>query len=258
MGFTSRLIPHWVKQIRDVYNDASALNKNLWHVSDNERHTREIQSVKCNSDTGIIAQDHTFSIVKNYPATLGATACWDVATSTGEIACAVLVPTTKTIHLSHAAMQLAKRDGFSPKALYSDTWPNKKEYWESLFPGIEGRLGLFHYEKRIISTLRKKHIDYMDALTDLLSALYVYCPQDYERLLTALKEGTLSQSGKKYTSEEVAALRGTKLFRDRYAKFLRKEMREHQTMVQMLDDWFCKYKVTSSDNSRPGRGFIHS
>jgi hypothetical protein len=98
--------------------------------------------------------------------------------------------------------------------MYSDTWPNKRDYWESVFPGIEGLLGLFHFEKRIVSTLRKKHIDYIEALTDLLSALYTYCSQDYEKLLSVLKDGTLSPTGKKYSVEEIHDLEGTKLFRD--------------------------------------------
>jgi hypothetical protein len=115
--------------------------------------------VKCEGAATVFAQDHTFKIVKNYPNSFGAKACWDVATSTGEIASAVLVPTTKTIHLSHAAIQLSKRKAFNPKAIYSDTWPNKSDYWESLFSGIEGRLGLFHFEKRIVGALRKKHVD---------------------------------------------------------------------------------------------------
>jgi hypothetical protein len=111
--------------VRKAYDMAVSTSKNLWRISDHDRHTREIQSVKC---TGIFAQDHTFEVVKNYPKSLGAKAVWDVATSTGEIASAVLVPSTKTIHFAHAAQQMAKREGFSPTALYSDTWPNKKEF----------------------------------------------------------------------------------------------------------------------------------
>jgi hypothetical protein len=50
------------------------------------------------------------------------------------------------------------------------------------------------------------------------------------------------------TAQDIADLQGTKLFRDRYAKYLRKELLGPETMRQKLDDWFCKYKVTSSDN----------
>jgi len=114
-------------------------------------------------------------------------------------------------------------------------------------PDIEGRLGLFHCQQRIISTLRKKHVDYFQAVTDLLAALYVCCSEDYENLLSALKDGTLSRKGKKYSSEEMSDMKRSKIFRDRYAKYLRKRLHDKETMVQGLDDWFCHYKVSSSD-----------
>ena len=224
---------------------------NRWGISDFERHTREIQDVKV--EGGIFAQDHTFEPIKNYRKDLGAKAAWDVATQTGEIATVVLVKSTKTEDFSHAAQQLLKREHFNPQVMYSDTWPNKKEFWNQL--GVEGRLGLFHYQKRIISTLKKTHIDYFDAITDLLAALYAYCPEDYEKLLSALKDGSLSRTGRKYSSVEITQMKGTKTFRDRHAKYLRKQMYEKQTIRQMLDDWFCKYKVTSSDpENRPAHG----
>ncbi len=85
----------------------------------------------------------------------------DVGTENGEIASAVLDHTTKTKDFAHAAQQLMKRPGFNPKAMYSDTWPSKDDFWNEMCPGVEGRLGLFHYQKRIISTMRKDHIDWL-------------------------------------------------------------------------------------------------
>jgi len=238
--------------IRDMFDAASSSRTNPWRVSDFDRHTREIQGVSCN---GVFAQDHTFEAIKNYQKRVGAKAAWTVGTGTGEIACVALVPTTKTKDFSHAAAQLMRRHNFNPKVMYSDTWPNKNLFWSNICPDVEGRLGLFHFEKRIISTLRKKHIDCYDAITDLLNSLYVYHAPDYERLLAALKEGTLSSTGHKYTSDEIADLKSSRLFRDRYSKYLRKKLHSTQTIVQNLDDWHCKYKVTSSDaDTRPARG----
>ena len=217
-----------------------------WRISDHDRHIREIQSVEC-TGSGIFAQDHTFQVTKNYRKSLRATAAWDVATSTGEIASAVLVRTTKTEDFAHAAQQLLKRKNWNPRAKHSDTWPNKKEHWNLICPGIEGRLGLFHFQKRIISTLRKKHVDYFEAVADLLAALYVHCADDYENLLSALKNGTLSRTGKRCSSEEIADLKRSRVFRDRHAKCLRKQLHKEETIVQALDDWFCWHKVMSSD-----------
>lgn len=96
-------------------------------------------------------------------------------------------------------------------------------------------------------------MDYLQAIRDLLSSIYVHHPPDYENLLSALKEGTLS--GKKHTSEDIADLKAGKLFRDRYSKYLRKTIQEPQTIQQNLDDWFNRYKVTSSDpTNKPAAG----
>jgi len=98
-----------------------------------------------------------------------------VATSTGEIATAVCVPSTKTIHFAHAAKSLSKREGFAPKVMHSDTWPNKESFWKYILGcDFQGRLGLFHFERHILSTIRKKHIDFLDTVTDLLSASYEF------------------------------------------------------------------------------------
>jgi len=207
-----RQCPPMGDTIRDLYDDAASSSTNPWRLSDHDRHVREMQSVKC---TGIFCQDHAYQVCKNYGKKLGAVAAWDVPTGTGEIASAALVRSTRTEDFAHAAQQMVKRKGWTTTVKHSDTWPNKKEFWQLICPGIEGRLGLFHYQQRIISTLRKKHVDYFQAVTDLLAALYVYCSEDYENRLSALKDGTLSRKGKKYSSEEMSDMKRSKIFRDR-------------------------------------------
>ncbi len=237
--------------IRDTYDTACSNSFTSWGISDHDRHTREIQAVRCGL---IFAQDHTHEVTKNYfqKKTIGATALWDVSTETGEIASAVLVPTTKTIHFSHAAAALTRRECFSPAAMYSDTWPVKSDFWNQLFNSkLEGRLGLFHYIQRITKTLKKKHTDHFIAVNGLLNCIYHYNVDDYEMLLKALKEGTLST---KYSDEDVRALRATKAFRQRYDRYLRKEIRPPNIMASMLDDWFDRFKCSASECSRPARG----
>jgi len=144
--------------IRDAC-DAACSNSNApWRLSDHDQHVHEIQKVNCNS---IFAQDHTHKLVDNcyQKKGLGAFALWDCANENGEIASAVLVPTTKTIHFAHAAQSLTRRTGFNPKATHSDTWPAKSDFWALLFDGILGRLGLFHCTQRIARTLKKNHVD---------------------------------------------------------------------------------------------------
>lgn len=106
--------------IRDTYDKACSSNNTPWKISDHDRHVREIQNVGCRS---IFAQDHTHKVTDNYyqKKTLGAFALWDCANENGEIASAVLVPTTKTIHFAHAATALTRRPTFQPMAMHSDT-----------------------------------------------------------------------------------------------------------------------------------------
>jgi hypothetical protein len=237
--------------VRSIYDTASASANNSWCVSDHDRHTREIQKVGCNF---VFAQDHTHSVTRNYfqKTRLKANALWDVATETGEIACAVLVPSTKTCDLSHAAIQVSKRSNFNPVAMYSDTWPAKSDYWDLLFPqGLEGRLGLFHFIQRITRTLRKTHPDHFMAVNSLLHCVYRYEEGDYDRLLKALREGTL---GEAYSDEDISDLKQTKVFRQRYSKYLRKQIRPTNIICSMLDDWFIRFKCSSSDPSVPAGG----
>jgi hypothetical protein len=199
-----------------------------------------------------MAQDHTFDVVKNYVRRLGAFALWDVATETGEIATAVLVTSTKTQEYAHAAEQLIARTAFAPAAMYSDTWPAKDDFWIELLGEDIGRLGLFHFLRRILKTLRQNHKHFHRALTDLLFAIYTFYPDDYEKLLTALKNGTLN--GKLHSETDIAELQATKKFRQRYNKYLRKEIREAQTIATNLHQWHAKYKVKASEGATPAEG----
>jgi len=92
--------------IRDSCDKACSNRNNPWLTSDHDRHAREIQSV---GSALIFAQDHTHEVAKNcfQKKGSGANALWDAGTDTGEIACAVLVPSTKTRDFAHAAQQLS-------------------------------------------------------------------------------------------------------------------------------------------------------
>jgi len=253
-GEHMRAFPPLGDGIRDLHDEAANSDNNPWGVSDYNRHTREIQGVRCSR---LYAEDHTHEVTKNYyrRRKIGAFALWDVATETGEIATAVLVPSTKMEDLSHAAISLSKREYFKPKAMYSDRWPIKVEYWEKVFgKELEGRLGLFHFLQRITKTMRKRHIDYFLAINQLLDSVYYYNENDYEALLIALKDGTLT--GKKHTDDDIAELKSTKYFRQRYAKYLRKEIRKPNVMCDRLDEWFVRFKCTASEGSAAALGCL--
>jgi len=189
---------------------------------------------------------------------LGVEGLWDVATETGETACAVLVPSTKTSDFSHAAKQLSLRENFNPKAMRSDNWPCKNDCW-ALLLGHEakGRLGLFHFIKHITGTLRKKHLDCNKSVALLLHCLCYHNDSDHNNLMLALKNGTLSSTGAKLTDENTEDLKGTRLFRVRHGKHLRKEIRSPEVTRHMLENWFNACKCSSSDvHNRPAGGRV--
>ena len=238
--------------MRDFVDEALSSIDNKWGISDKMRHTREMQGVGCEVACAV---DHAHEVTKNYhkKRQLKATALWDISNETGQIASAVLAPTTKVKDLSHAALQVARRPTFEPKALCSDTWPAKLSYWMLSFGDeLVGRLGLFHCIQRITKTLRKSHIDHFQALNHLLQCIYVCHTKDYEELLRALREGTLN--GEKHSVEDVAELKASRLFRQRYKGYLRKVIRPPETTQQMLEEWFVRCKCTASEGSLPAQG----
>jgi hypothetical protein len=246
--------PPYGDSLRKLYDHAARSPLNYGGVSDVERHTREIQSVGCKS---MFAQDHTMEVVKNYRSKeMGAYACWDCAVETGEIACAVLVPSTKVSDLAHAAEALRRRPNFNAQAMYSDTWPNKDEFWHMLFGDkMTGRLGLFHFMQRIVKSLRSAHIDYRVAIRDLQTSIYSYHEEDYEKLIKALQEGTMSTTGKKYSLEEINQMKLSSTFKTRYHRWLRKRILPPETIRERLKGWFNRFKVHSSDpDGAPGEG----
>lgn len=129
------------------------------------------------------------------------------------------------------------KNNFNPSALCSDRWPIKDDHWASPFPGIKGRLGPFHFPQRLIKTMKKKHIDCFPAINLPLNAVCQCNRDDCHNLLRALKDGTIG-AGWKHSDEDVICLKLTKHFRQRCSKHLRKEMRPHVTICQMLDEWF--------------------
>ncbi|KAL7555434.1 hypothetical protein ACA910_022370 [Epithemia clementina (nom. ined.)] len=116
----------------------------------------------------MFAQDQTMEVIKNYQKGSGAVAVYDCATKTGKIALAIIVGSTEICDLAHAAKCLACSPNVKPTIMYSNTWSNKDGFWKILFwDAFQGRLGLFHYQQRIIKTLQQDHIDYHCKLNEL-------------------------------------------------------------------------------------------
>jgi hypothetical protein len=111
-------------------------------VSDYDRHCREIQSVVCDTS---ISVDHTFQALKNYPTSIRdkAEALFGISVETGEVACAIVVPTTAIKEAAYALEQFLRQKNVRPKVISTDTWPSNTKFWKLLFgDSVVGRLGL--------------------------------------------------------------------------------------------------------------------
>jgi len=106
--------------------------------------------------------------------------------------------------------------------------------------------------QRIIRTLRKRHVDCFFSINMLLNSIYFCNQEDYENLLTVLKDGRLS--GKKCSDDNIAELKSTKCFRQGYSRHLRKEIRSAGIAQEKLDKWFIMFKCTSTEGSLPAQG----
>lgn len=223
-------------EIRDLFEASKDSEYTLSGFSDYERLTREIQSV----GTKIAAaQDHTSDAAKNYQKKLGCNYIWDVAVETGEIACAVLVKSTKAEDLAHAAEGLARRPNFNPKVLYCDTWPHNKDFWEIMFgPQLHGRLGLYHFQHRIVETLRQGHRLYHEALRQLCFSVYDWHEDDFAALVRNLKVGRMGRNNEIWTDEQIDRLNMSKTFKDMFGDYLRKKIHPPDVMRHKLQVWF--------------------
>jgi hypothetical protein len=249
--WVGRFYPNGAK-FRELYEVGQRSTLTRSGISDYERQTRELQSVKCQLTC---AQDHTFEVSKNYRSSLGAKACWTCCVETGEIAAACLVDNTKVTQFAHAAEQLARRNNFKPKVMYADTWPNLETFWALLFGTLMvGRLGLYHFMQRIIKTMRDSHVDYRLAIWKLTACFYEYDEGDETKVTRALKSGKLSKEGLKYSEKEVMELKYSGRWKQRYEKHLRKITFTSARMVENLKQWKIRFKVEGSPEEPPGRG----
>jgi hypothetical protein len=76
-----------------------------------------------------------------------------------------IVESTSVDQIAHAVKQVHRRSNFSPKAIFTDTWPANKSFWTWIFGEIVGVLGLFHFMHRLLDTLRPTHSDTGKPLT---------------------------------------------------------------------------------------------
>lgn len=220
-------------------------------ISNYDRYIREIQGVECRND--IIAIDWTFAVSKTYRLP-GAAAAFTMNTGTGEIAALGLVENTAVDQIAHLVEQVKRRQHFDPSVIYTDTWPKSENFWHTIFGAITGRLGLYHFMQRTISTLRKSHPDFWKALVAFQKCIYRYDDNDHEALLSALMSGKMGRDGKCWSESEIDSLRHSKRWKQRYSKFLRKIPFGANMARNLMDEWWIAFKCENSEGRPVGGG----
>ena len=226
------------KALRTLHERAERSSLTHTKISNFQRHKLEIQSVVCSK---VFAIDWTFAVTKNYILP-GATACFTSMVETGEVCALGLVATTKVDDIAHLVEQTRRRPHFKPKAIFTDTWPHNQKFWFMIFGPITDCLGIFHFMKRMVDTLRANHFKYWDALIALKDAIYRYESSDYQNLYQSLRTGTMAKDKKCYTATEINELRHSKKWKQRYAKYLRKVLHRGSEIEQRLLDWKRTFK----------------
>jgi hypothetical protein len=164
-------------------------------------------------------------------------------TDTGKIAALGIVESTKASQVFHLVRQVLSRPNFLPRGLWTDTWPKGKVYWEAMLgETIHGRLGLFHFIKRIVDTLQPNHDEFWTALVSLKECVYQYKPEDYQALIETLKSQTMLSSGYRYSNREFHELLHSKRWHQRYDKYLEKIVFPPAVARAKLTTWFQRFK----------------
>ncbi len=164
-----------------------------------------------------------------------------------------IVPSTALAQVSHFLIQLVSRRSLQVQVLYTDLWPIGDVFWKNIFgPGMTGCLGMFHAMKRITDTFRKT-IDsdlLQEAMNDFKKCFYSIDPTDLSNVYSALKNGSMSQTGHKYSDCEVQELEKSRFWNKRYGRFLKKITHPSTCIQQLLSNFAANWKSVQDSKSR--------
>jgi hypothetical protein len=197
----------------------------------------------------LFAIDWTFQVIKSFVLP-GAKVSFTMNTETGEIATMAIVESTSVDQIAHAVEQVHRRPNFSPKAIFTDTWPANKSFWTGIFGEIVGVLGLFHFMHRLLDTLRPTHSDYWEALDASRSSIYMYYSDDLRKLYKCLADGEMSNKALPMSQSDISKMRHSKLWKQRYGRFLRKRILDGATIAVNLAMW--KDRFSNKKDPRTG------
>jgi hypothetical protein len=241
------------KQLREYYNAGDRSLLTDYGYSNFERYNRELQSVGQNGFTGAVATDWTFTTLKTYFRLPNGKALFTMKLDTGETAMSACVPSTKARDISHLLIHMISRGpNFRPTVLYTYEWPTNSDFWQNIFGrGQLGRLGLFHLMQRIIKTFNKVSDNlFWKTMVRMKTCFYLYNDEDYSGVVGALRNGTLGKDGHQHSSDEIAQLKHSNRWNQRYTPYLRKVVHQAESMQQKLNELIADVNYEEDDEGR--------
>lgn len=251
VDFVNDFWPPSGKTLRRLWESAEYSPLQPYGYSNYERNCRECQAVTA-KEGEMVAYDHTFQATHAYQNKENLHCFFTgVVSGTKEISLVLGVPTTKLADAAHGLIQSAKKRGMKPSVVSTDTVPHGIDFWKALYgDDIHCQLGLFHLMQRLVEELDPESDLFWECLLELKECIYRYNPILYEALVNALLEGKLSKDGKKYTLDEIEAMRHSKTFTSRYDKYLTKQFHTKQQIITNLERWISRWDGRCDDRGR--------
>jgi len=182
---------------------------------------RQLQGVVCDANTPV-SIDHTYSAAKNFDC--GRMVFNAVTGFTVPLLC-LLVDGGGIEEYIHALEDLAHRPGWAAPVVYSDNWPSNRVQLEAIL-GCPGKLGIFHFMKRISDTLRPSHPDYNAATRALSQCIFSWREVDVVGVKGSLKADPPELGHPKlktHSDAEIEEMIQSGVFKNRYDRFIRTE-----------------------------------
>ena len=111
--------------------------------------------------------------------------------------------------------------------------------WNTLWPFAIGRLGIFHWLKRISDRIRKNHCRCGIALRRLSACVFIYSEEDIQKVIMELRAGTLGgkKGGVGLSESEIQFLVDRGLLVKRYRRYITKTTFSPEVIEHNLVQW---------------------
>lgn len=243
LEFFNEHFPPTGAQLRQRYVESEYSQLQAYGYSNYERHKRECQSVAV-SEGEHMAVDHTFQTLKSYFKKDNMKAMFTgIKMPSKEVLFITGVPSTSLKDAAHCLQQSRDKRGMKPSVISTDTMPHGIQFWKELYgEDVHCQLGLFHLMMRITDELDPKCKLYWCCLVELKSCIYEYDEKLLDKLTAALKAGTVSRDGHKYTDDEIYEMRHSKKWKQRYDRFLKKMLYGTKMIRTKLEYWIERWE----------------